>query len=257
MNRNFLVHVVAVLAPLLVPVALPGQQSITDFGLVSSENFNGFTGSESMLPANFSVVGAGPGNLSEPYFNGYYSSSAPVAGNHIFALDDGISGFNIAFGMRVHSGQSNPVFLDWSFINETGVEISGFLVGWDFQQFSTTSRRTRITAEINPAGSGWTTAGISGFNEQTAVTGTAVNHSPRLSTSNSFEVLLGVPLQHGEGIAIRWGFYDGTGFGGNSHIGVDNLSVQAVPEPATYSLILLAAALGLAGWVRRQKAQRS
>jgi uncharacterized protein (TIGR03382 family) len=238
--ENLSLQALTLAAVVALPAIAAGQQLISSFHSAYTEGFNSFAGKTWTVPANFAVTNAGAGNLSEPYFNGFYDSAGPYLSNsHIYALHDGADPSDIAFGMKMLSGQRNPVFLEWSFVNGTGTTISSFAVQWDFQQFSNANRATRITADYNPAGSGWTVGGIVGVNEQTAPqTSVSANHPVRLSTTNSFDVHLAAPLQPGESILFRWGFHDGSGWGPNGHVAVNNLSVQAIPEPATFALAL-------------------
>jgi hypothetical protein len=219
-----------------------GAVAIQDFTTVYTENFNTYDGTAT-LPPNFTDVNAAS-ITSSPHYSGIYNSAGSYGtANRIYALRDAVD--DRAFGLK-RDTSGTGYFLNWSFVNDTGTEITGFNVSWDFEQFSVAPRATRISANYNPAGQGWTTDGIVGVNEQVAIVAvTAANLAPRSSTTNAFTITLAQPLQDGQGILLGWGFYNGAGSGANAHVGVNNLAVQAIPEPATLGLLGVAGVLML------------
>ncbi|MFV0415768.1 MAG: PEP-CTERM sorting domain-containing protein [Chthoniobacterales bacterium] len=230
---------------ILTTLGLNAAQLINAPGVAYIENFNSYNGT-STLPANFT--------FSDSDFTpgGYYNSAASYNNsNSSYALfSSAVSSTDFSFGQK--GPTSGTDFLNWSFTNNTGADITSFQVSWDFKQFSESGRATTLSFNYNPNNTGWTTTGITGSLSSTATTNaTTANLSDPLVDAKSVTVDLAVPLANGEGILFGWGFRSGVGTGGNAHIGVDNISVLAIPEPGTASLLTLS--FCALAWVRRRR----
>ncbi|MDA3872622.1 MAG: hypothetical protein PF795_01510 [Kiritimatiellae bacterium] len=221
----------------LAAITSHAQNSINGLYSPITENFDSFEGTEITIPANFTFSDAdyNPGGYYD--LAGSYSNS-----NSTYALiDSNVSSTDVAFGQK--GPTSGTDFLNWSFTNNTGTAIEQFNVSWDFEQYSAATRETALNFNYNPNSSGWTTDGIAGSFSSTATLGANVNLSSVGVESKMVTVTLTTPLQDGEGILFGWGFQFGAGSGSNAHIGVDNLSVTAIPEPSMAALLVLGIAL--------------
>ncbi|TWU25817.1 hypothetical protein [Bythopirellula polymerisocia] len=224
MNRFLALSII--LTSLLFPGVANADLVISALGQTYTENFNSFAGTAATIPANFTWSDSdfSPGGI-------YDASGAYINSNSTYALVFGDTSER-AFGSK--SPTSGTDFLNWSFINSTGVDISTFAVTWDVEQYSQNTRSTTVDFNYNSNGGGFTQSGVVGTTLTSAITGTESNLSSVSTTSRSVIVNLSTPLASGQSILFGWGIANGAGSGSNAHIGVDNLTVTAVPEPSAF-----------------------
>ena len=229
---------------------------ITSINLPITENFDTFAGTIATIPLNFTWTPDGaPGtatNFERGFFNpalqGYTNNNGLYA--LYYSLTDDRS--DIAFGTK-RQPNATPITLAWSFINQTGADISIFNVSWDVEQYTQGGRPTKIDFDYNANGAGVTQAGITGTTLTTAQTGTPTTGAnlpggtppgggPPIITSHSISIFLATPLADGQPIDFRWVTTGNDPSGGNAHFAVDNLSVTAVavPEPSNIQMLVLA-----------------
>jgi hypothetical protein len=117
---------------------------------------------------------------------------------------------------------------------------------------------TSIDLDYNPNGAGPTQAGISGTTLTVAQIGstTGENLASPVITSLSVSIALAAPLANGQSIDFRWQTISGaTVSNQNAGIGVDNLSVTAVPEPSIVWLgAWVCAIVGVSRFLGRRQA---
>ena len=214
--------------------------SITSTGQAYTEDFSTFVGTAASVPDNFSWTDSdfSPGGI-------YDASGSYVNSNSTYALTFGTSG-DYAFGSK--SPTSGTDYLNWSFVNSTGGQLTSFLVSWDVEQYSAGGRATEIDFNYNSNSTGYTQDGIDGITLTIASTGSNDNLSEVATTSRQVVVTLNTPLENGEEIRFGWGISNGSGSGSNGHIGVDNLSVSAIAAvPEAGSILLGTVACSLLG----------
>ncbi len=247
---------VAALGAVLIPHAAQALLPMTELGTAYTENFNSFTGVDGTLPANFAVSPAVVGMT----YNGYYTrSDAYVNSSRIVALRDTPSSTDIAFGMKPASSGGVST-LDWSLSNATGISLSRFEVAWDFEQYSESGRASQVSLSYSINGGAFTTAGITGVSLSTAQTRPpatspgAQNLASVRVESLSVAIDLSTLLAPDQTIVLRWSFTPGTLIGDSNnaaHVGVDNLSITAIPEPST--AIVAAFGAGVLVLLRRKR----
>jgi hypothetical protein len=242
---------------------------ITTTNSSMTENFDAFAGTAATVPANFTWTPDGIGGSTTGVDRGLYdtATTAYTNNNGLYALLYSTnSATDRAFGTK-RQPNTNPDILAWSFINQTGADISSFNVSWDVEQYTQGGRPTTIDLDYNPNGSGATQAGIVGTSLTTAATGmpttgallpggTSPGGGPPIITSRSVAVTLATPLADGQSIDFRWITNGNSPSGANAHFGVDNLSVTAldIPEPSTAWLgACVCAIFGLSGAVGRRR----
>jgi len=237
---------------------------ITTTNSPMTENFDTFAGTIASIPANFTWTPDGTSGTNTNFERGLYdtATTAYTNNNGLYALLYSTnSSTDRAFGTK-RQPNTTPIYLTWSFTNQTGADISSFNVSWDVEQYTQGGRPTKIDLDYNPNGSGATQAGITGTSLTTATTGTptsgallpggtAPGGGPPNITSRSVSITLATPLANGQSIDLRWITTGNDPSGGNAHFAVDNLSVTAlaVPEPANTWMVGSACALAGLTWI--------
>jgi hypothetical protein len=241
---------------------------ITSTNSPFTENFDTFAGTIATIPANFTWTPDGVPGTATNFERGFFNPALQAYTNNnglyalYYSLTDDPS--DRAFGTK-RQPNATPITLAWSFINQTGADISNFNVSWDVEQYTQGGRPTKIDFDYNANGTGATQAGIVGTTLTTAQTGTPTTGAnlpggtppgggPPIITLRSISISLATPLADGQPIDFRWITTGNDPSGGNAHFAVDNLSVTAlvVPEPSSVQMIVLA--FGVVG--RRRFLQR-
>jgi hypothetical protein len=241
----------------------PAAVMITAFNSPVTENFDAFAGTIASIPANFTWTPDGAPGSATNFERGLFNPAvqAYTNNNGLYALYYSPTGdqSDRAFGTK-RQPNTTPIYLTWSFINQTGADISTFNVSWDVEQYTQGGRPTKIDLDYNANGAGATQVGIVGTTLTTAQTGTpttganlpggtAPGGGPPIITARSASIVLPTPLANGQTIDFRWITTGNDPSGANAHFAVDNLSVTAVvPEPAAASLCLIG---GIAAALKR------
>lgn len=239
--------------------------SFTGIGQTYTENFNNYLGSAATLPNHMFVEWdtsrSGMSGPDSPYtgvndgaFTAYTSDSA-----------------DYSFGIR----EREPVDLRdarlfFEFTNNTGAPLSQFMVSYDVEAWFIGDRRNRLRLKYDdlldsPDRATFETDIFSTDNPSTTMTAnTSVDGSLAANrttvsgmvdittiddgTGNFFE-----PIADGETAWFRWQFSNADGDGGalRSGLAINNLSIQAIPEPSTYAALFGVGVLALALYRRR------
>ncbi|HEX3601920.1 MAG TPA: hypothetical protein VHU84_17335 [Lacipirellulaceae bacterium] len=232
---------------------------ITTTNSPMTENFDTFAGTIATIPANFTWTPDGASGTNTNFERGLYDTATTAYNNNngLYALLYSTnSSTDRAFGTK-RQPNTTPIILTWSFLNQTGGDISSFNVSWDVEQYTEGGRPTTIDLDYNPNGAGPTVVGITGTSLTTAATGTptsgtllpggtAPGGGPPIITSRSVSIALATPLADGQSIDFRWTTNGNNPAGANAHFGIDNTSVTAladVPEPSTAWISLCACAI--------------
>jgi hypothetical protein len=241
---------------------------ISSLNAPMTENFDTFAGTIATVPANFTWTPDDPPLSGTNFERGLLDTATTAYGsnNGLFALlYSTVSSTDRAFGTKKQP-QSDPVILTWSFINQTGADISKFNVSWDVEQYTQGGRPTKIDFDYDANGAGATQAGIVGTTLTTAQTGTPTSGAnlpggtppgggPPIMTPRSVSVSLATPLANGQSIDFRWLTTGIDPSGGNAHFAVDNMSVTAVPEPSIiWSVACIFATAGMSRCFGRRRA---
>ena len=220
------------------------QTSITTLNTAFTENFDTYTGTAAPTNFTFSDTDFTPGGIYD-IAGAYFSSNSNYA-----LVDSDVSSTDRAFGQKGPTSGSD--FLNWTFQNNTGSAISQFSISWDFEQYSEATRATELDFAYNSNGGGFIQTGIVGTTESFASTGSPyANLAAVASQSRAITITLASALDNGEEIVLGWSFVNGAGTGSNAHIGIDNISVTAVPEPSAYAMLAGLSALASVMYRRR------
>lgn len=240
---------------LLIAIAALGSLTIgasaqpfafESIGQTYTEDFNSYRGTAATLPNNL-FVEWDDGRISEP-FQGVNTGAFTA-----YTSDD----IDHSFGIR----ERNPVDLRdarlyFEFTNNTGEDIFGFNVSYDVEAWFIGGRTNRIRLKYDTElGSGRFDVDIFSTDNPSSTTtaGTDVHGSlaaNRTTVSGYVDLTTlldpgGNPfgaLAHGETAYFRWQFSNAdpdTSENLRSGLAINNVSIQAIPEPGTLGLMAL------------------
>jgi len=234
---------IATVAMLMV-VGVQAQTIISNFSPIT-QNFNAYTGTAT-LPTDWST------NWTDFNPGGFYNrNTAYTNSNSAYALRDSATSSDIALGGKMGASEG-PFNFTWALTNSTGQTLNGFTLAWDIEQYSGGFRATTVNFAYSIGAGPYSTTGVTGTTLTTASLGATdgVQLASITTTSRSINVS-GLTLNNGDNLNLRYILTTGAGSGGNAHIGIDNVSFTAIPEPSTYALLGLG--LGALWFLRRKK----
>lgn len=192
---------------------------------------NGAAGSvASMIAAPGALTVATPpsGNNN----NGFNAALASAAADRILAT-----------APTTVSGTS----LELTLSNDTGFDFDAVNVGYDIVRFTSASTANELPGYrlfFSLGGNSWTN--VATLNPTLATVPNSAGVSPF-----SGSVSLGATVGAGQSLLLRWVDDNATQTSPDQIIGLNNVSVTAVPEPG--SLALLLAGMSVVGWLVRRK----
>jgi len=237
-----------------VPIALGATAYAQDFDTLASSGASG-----TALPAGWQVSENG-GNANQSYAVGTGSSNA----GNVYSFGSTGSG-DRALG-SLTSGNLGPVYYGALFTNALGSTLDSLTVSYTGEQWrrgstpagaNTSDRLTfqyRLAAGNLDTGS-WTTVDRLAFLAPSTATGEgALNGNLDTNRTGLSATISGLGIASGATFAIRWVDLDATG--ADDGLGIDDVSVlaapvSAVPEPASWALMLTG--FGLAGAMLRRR----
>jgi hypothetical protein len=221
---------------LLLLLALPSHGTLSIGGLSEiTETFNSLnppTGQDPVSPSPY--VFKGDWTYSGTDFNpgGLYTvSSGYRHENSAYGLRISTRSGDIAFGNKMGANEA-PLHLTLHARNNTGATINRFELGWNVEQYSQAGRATTVSFDWSTDGLDFNLNHVTGGAPVSAVTGPAGNLASVLKTPVSATIIRDLPA--GQEVYFRFTWKTGSGSGDNAHLGVDDFSVTAVPEPSTY-----------------------
>jgi hypothetical protein len=230
--------------------------SFTSIGQTYTQDFNGYRGTLATLPEHMSVSWD-ESRTTEPFqgvntgaFTAYTSTSDDI---------------DYSFGIRERSPVDlRDARLFFEFTNNTGQAISQFQVSYDVEAWFIGNRRNRIRLKFdntlddsardtfetdifstdNPSA---TTTSNTDVDGKLAANRTTVSGLVDITTIDDGTGTFFSALAPGETGYFRWQFSNTDGDGGSlrSGLAIDNLSITAVPEPASLALLGIGGAMML------------
>ncbi|MCX6968738.1 MAG: PEP-CTERM sorting domain-containing protein [Verrucomicrobia bacterium] len=245
----------------LAAATLAGVQAqlvISNYSALT-ENFDSFAGTSGTIPANWTQAGGSSFSSGGAFGSstGFYNrADAYSISNYLYALRDTSSSSDISFGGKMASG-SSVITLTLNVQNNTGAIVTGFDVAWDVEQYSQAGRATTVNFSYRLGAASFGTINLTGTTLTTATTGTdpATSNLPSIAVTNRTISITGLSMANLSTADFRFSWTNGAGAGSNAHIGVDNFSVTAVPEPKTWVMIGIGTSFMLWNLRRRRRFQ--
>lgn len=216
-----------------------GQVSITAFNSAVIETFTAYNGGSA--PANWTVS-------SGESFQGYGTGSSTTRGVWSYGSDNSGTDTDRWLGFLFGGSPSDAVTFSTSFTNNTGASIASLLISYDVFQFRSANGGYISYFDVNLDG-GSSIGGLNFTSVNTLPTGA---QTPIVATNKSI-TLTGLSIANGQTFSLNFVGSRGSGSGNAQGVGLDNISVTAVPEPSTYAVILGAVALVGVAAVRYRK----
>lgn len=230
--------------------------SLTTVGTTIQESFSGFTGTAASLPTAFAVTGTGATYSGTSFTDGtssYNTTNGIYEGKTLSVPTD------IAFVAEVASGKA--LDLTFKLTNNTGHTLPKFQINYAIQQYqdaSTASTNTiGLLSDNGSGGVSFNATNLTGSmltaTSLTHLSGGIVYTTPTSLTGGTVSALYNSPIANGASVEFQFQ-WNAAGSGNVPIWGVDNLSVQAVPEPATWAYLSVGL-LALFGIVTRRRGQ--
>ncbi len=212
--------------------------SLTDL-TPSTENFDSFDGTAGSVPTNF-VAGStftfgSPGRTLTSGISNYDTTPG------WYALNDNGSLSDIAFGGRTDGGSAGEGTLTVEVTNNTGMTIPGLSLSFQVEQYSGSLSGNQLDVLASLDNSTFNTTNLSGDISTSIPTGmgNTVFADPTITARS---VGYDASIADGSSVFLQF-FWNQTAGGQRPHFGIDDFSVQAVPEPSSALLGLIGAGL--------------
>jgi len=177
---------------------------------------------------------------------GVYSNTGLYSNaNSMRALQDGSSS-DFALGLKDSANRTITLRLQ----NTTGGILNAWTIGYNVEQYSKGGSATIISFNYSLNGSTFVTTNLSG-GANVVANNTApidVNLASVISTART--ATISESIANNAEIYVRWTFDHQTGT--SAHLGIDDVTINAVPEPTTSLLIGLGSAFMLWNLRRRR-----
>ena len=194
----------------------------------------------------YSGVGGVEFTVNNNDFNpgGVYSNTGTYSNsNSIRALRDG-STSDLALGVK------DSAVRDFTLImrNDTGSTVGTWNVDYLIEQYSKGTSPTTFGFSYSLDGTTYTTTNVSGGANVVANTTTPVDVNLASIISTSRNAVITESVANGSDIYFRWKYTHISGT--STHMGIDNITITAVPEP---DAVALSGAVGVLGIFRRRR----
>jgi MYXO-CTERM domain-containing protein len=220
------------------------QQSITQFDLALSQDFDGYAGTAA--PSGWTS--------STSSFQGRGTGSGTTGGIYSFGTDSTGVDTDRWFGVQFAGAPNAAVTLSTSFRNDTGGVITSLVISYDAYQFRAVQNGRTSFFNVNLNG-GAAISGLTFTSNNSLATGQrgtilGVSAFPTTLTAT----VSGLSIQPDAVFTLNWAGGRGDDTTGSAQgIGINNVSLTAIPETSTYAAIFGVLVLGAAFAYRRRR----
>ena len=203
-----------------------GQFSLTGIGSGNTytQNFDVFRGTALTLPANWAANTA-TFNTTFPILTSGAASPtvANASGNNCYA--GRASSLSSDYSILQKQATTGSTTFTFNVVNNTGANITGFVIGWNVEQFNDAGRATTVDFTYRSAATAFGTIGISGTNLYTSTTGSSTTFNV-VQTARAITIT-GLTIPNGTTVDFRFNITTGINSGSNAHVGIDDFTVYA------------------------------
>lgn len=209
-------------------------------GTAINEDFTGYDGLSA--PAGWDVVDAGPANGSSTGGNGNPTGPGSLAG--IYAMD--VGGGNVALGVQPADNVFTPGYFQLEVTNNSGATVTDWNVRFTSYQYNDWDRANSFNFSYSLDGTAFTPVPSGSFTSDDL----ASPFPPfEWAVSVNYDDTISATVADGASLYLRWTGDDVSGTGSRDEFALDDVFVDAVPEPSSTALIGVA---GLALLLRRR-----
>jgi hypothetical protein len=153
-----------------------------------------------------------------------------------------------SLGFLTTGSFTSPRTIVYAFTNNTGFTITSINLAWDYEKSRSGSRAFNWTFFHGSSATNVNTAATAGDQSYAADANNTVVSNPPLSVSKSFSIT-SLSIPDGTTYYLAWTLTGVSGSTNGQGLSIDNFSLTAIPEPATWALLTLG---GMALLIRRK-----
>lgn len=210
---------------LLAVSSLLSQAAVSYTGVTISETFTGYDGNSAPTGWDASGFSNGAG-FSEN--RGSSSGGVTTGGTYAFDIGSG----NIALGVQPGGSDFTPGTYDLEVTNDSGATVDTWAIAFNSYVFNDQGRGNGFNFSYSTDGSSYTPVAAGSFTSAAAADG-----SPAWAIGAAYSDNISASVASGGSLHLRWTGVDAGGSGSRDEFALDDVSINAVPEPSSIALL--------------------
>lgn len=219
-------------------LAVTANAAVSYAGAAISQTFTGYDGNSG--PAGWDASGFSSG---AGFSENRGSSTGGVSTGGTYAFDIGAG--NIALGVQPGGSDFTPGYYELVITNDSGATVNTWAVAFNSYSYNDEGRANSFNFSYSTDGTNYTPVASGSFTSGGAAAG-----SPSWVLGAAYSDNISATVANGGSLYLRWTGDDVSGSGSRDEFALDDVSVDAVPEPSSTALLGLG---GLALLLRRRK----